>query len=691
MTWCCFRSLNYRWYYIFHATLLLTCASPQSLYSDEEIREKSPSAIIRVEDYGAIPNDGKDDSKAIQKAIEACLNSKEINIVSLGAGTFDLDHGISTVKFKPNKRELDFVTVHITGHSPVYDQNIGASTVLNVRHKGYGIAIQKCRNSTIENICFKGQYRGAKDLSSILSENKIDRGGKNNPSCAIVIDPFDSRVERKNRYSGSEKYYVSASNEGSSMLTVDGCAFIDHYVAIANNTSAVVNNGDNIVLRNSHVKRCHVLWACGQSQSRANLIENVYSLFIHTFVDGRNYGAGNGTPPVIENCNIAGFTKYLFNVRTGFSGVAVYRSYIEGLWSAGLVIANFVSFDQSQVKFHIPKANEQAPPFHLYTNRVASFRDCSLEYFSNCTHKSPLLLKSSALNVSGGNIQGGVLTSNGYTNRGGERIHNVSYDQVFIDCLGKVAGKAEYSKPIVNLSGEIVLGGSKLATNKGDIFENTGDTYNVFYTESKSVHYTDKSLAYFTSSTPGLYAVGDNIFSSANLDLGNFGLSDHRFRSFLGVVHEIKGKKVILKSVPKISSEKPVELYVVEYPVFNLPVWASFQKGNDVAIIREEIPTRNFPTVGQKFYLPIFNGVVSVVDVNMNRRTVTFSQQANTSVNDYMVSNNSIEHSIEVKSEQELTNRMVLDGATVRLKYEHGKERIIEKGRIKYSPLTSKQ
>ncbi len=80
-------------------------------------------------------------------------------------------------------------------------------------------------------------------------------------------------------------------------------------------------------------------------------------------------------------------------------------------------------------------------PFQLYTNNSTTFRDCNIQYFSNCINPMPIIFRSESLLISGGSIEGGVVVADGITNTGGDDLHKVSMDNVKIKCLGKVAGK----------------------------------------------------------------------------------------------------------------------------------------------------------------------------------------------------------------------------------------------------------
>ena len=49
------------------------------------------ATVTHVADFGAVPNDGKDDTKAVNAAIAACKGS-QTRMLHFSGGTFDLSH-----------------------------------------------------------------------------------------------------------------------------------------------------------------------------------------------------------------------------------------------------------------------------------------------------------------------------------------------------------------------------------------------------------------------------------------------------------------------------------------------------------------------------------------------------------------------------------------------------------------------
>ena len=133
---------------------------------------------IHVKAFGAIPNDGKDDSKAIQDAIDhAILSSTSLR--RFESGTYDLSKGLVVASKQPNG-EFQFVTMHLSGPIAGYTSNqaVGGTAVLRYSGKGFTIAIQSARNLVIENIVFEDNaplFQNAKEISSSAIADWSDR------------------------------------------------------------------------------------------------------------------------------------------------------------------------------------------------------------------------------------------------------------------------------------------------------------------------------------------------------------------------------------------------------------------------------------------------------------------------------------------------------------------------------------
>lgn len=550
-------------------------------------------------------------------------------------GVYDLDKGLVIANQKSNG-EFGFVSFQLSGHISAYspNQNIGSTTVFKLKKPTFGVALHLARNCIVQNIVFEGcaDYNHEKIKNINWSEpvddsNSMTRGNLNSPSCAVVIDPFHKNIPTKNRYPGFDGYYSNKQTGGSSMVLIKGCSFFKHYIAIANNPSGQIANGDNIKVEQSSASLCHTFWSCGQSQSRANHIDNVYVTFINTFINGRQIGSQNGTPPMVRNLNLAGFCKQVLNVNTGFSGMNFSQCYMEGIWSLGVCNSDFVSFDQCQIKFIPPGEDYFMPPFFLHSNNVATFRDCDIQFFNNCTTPMPILFNSRSLVISGGLIEAGVVVAGGYTNAGGDALHNVELDNVFIKCKGKVAGGSTSAKPKTDLRKEIVMGGQTYESSNGTLTRNLSTTYFNYFIESVELQINnDSKKATFLSNTPGLYQIGDNLFSSAYVSPTHSEMRGPiKIRSAIGYIEKIEGNAIYVAGIPKGLDNSRLDLYCVSYPTVPL-ILNGDSKSNSNKLINVDFSKLSWkPSVGDRVYSPYFHPGAYIIRIDLSRQEIEMS------------------------------------------------------------------
>lgn len=631
---------------------------------------------VDVRKFGAIPNDDKDDSDAIQLAVNYAIKTSNSSIIKLEPGIYTIDKGIVLANQSGNG-EYTFIRLTISGHVPAFshEQRFGASTVFHSRAAGFTLAIQSGRNCLIENIVFEGSGLQPDSVEEIFgsSDKEWEQSGKSrtnrfSPHCAIAIDPFYRNISNKDYYPGYNGYYSNTSNGGTSMLTIRGCSFSRYFIAIANNPSDGVSNGDNIRSENCYVSYCHTFWSAGQTQSRCNSINNVYANSIHTFVSGVEIGKMQGTPPFLSNINIAGFCKYVFNVNTLFSGVYVESSHLENIWSLGIALATTVSFERCHIQFLIPGNEIYAPPFHLYSAATVDIRNCGIEYFSNCTVVAPIVMRARALQISGGWIEGGVITANGITNEGGEEMHNVRFENVVLKCQGSLAGRTSFKRPIENIANEIFIGGESLKAHDHSVFTNTGNTYQLYPLGdfNFNIDHTTKTGS-FKIKNAGLVRPGDNIYTTQVITLEDNAFGRYSITPALGFVSHIEGEVVFIKNLPEGLKSGIHRLYIVDYPVFIPPIWGNVASNS--ATITEIISYSHsfYPRKGTRIYMDGIPKGTYVVDSNPATRSITLSNKATVSGQEKFIRNADYIQDLYLEKWVPEFVPVMMEGATIHL------------------------
>lgn len=631
------------------------------------------SNVIDAREYGAIPNDDKDDSPALQAAINDILAGGKSSVIKLEPGVYDIHKGL-VIANRTRGSEYSFITMTLSGHTPAFspDQRFGPLTTFRSHSPGFAVAVQLGRNCLIENIAFSGNTKIFNSVSEIFNADKSDWAdgkainiSRHAPHCAIAIDPFHQEVGRGERYEGFDNYYTNQSAGGTSMVTIRGCSFYRFIIAIANNPSYGVSNGDNIRAEHCHVSNCHTFWACGQTQSRTNQVSNIYALSINTFIDGVTIGKQQGTPPFVQNVNIAGFCKYVFNVRSYFTSVAMSDSYMESIWSLGMAITNSVTLDRCHISFRVPDDELYSPPFHLYSTGPVVMTGCGLEYFANCTAKSPIVLKSKGVTMTGGWIEGGVVVAEGVTNEGGDDLQNIHFENVFLKCQGSMAGSNAYHQPPEKLSNRVVQYGDKLQAYDKSVFTFNGDTYKVISLGEYAVSIDERiKEARFATEQPGSLKPGDNIFCITTVQAEE-DRPDVLIRPALGVVREVNGNQVVVDHVTHQLKSGKMRLYLVDYNYFNLPVWGDVQQGERVItnIITDDKSL--FPKKGSRLLHPSFPNTAYITDVNPGARTIRMSMPALNTKKEQLIKPGTYTQEIQMEEWKPESVGAIIEGAVI--------------------------
>ena len=573
---------------------------------------------INILDFGAIPDDGKDDSPAIQAAINQAITGNKSSVLYCPPGVYDLSSGLILAN-KNNNGEYTYVTLKLIGAVQAYspNQNIGKVTVFRYKGKGFALALQAARNCVIENIMFEGGFDYSNNFNDemyqatddIWIKNFNPRQNASSPSCAVAIDPFHKNIPNQQQYNQLSPYYSNKSVGGSSMVLIRGCSFFKQYIAIANGVSGHCMNGDNVRAENCHAQVCYNFWSAGQDQSRANSIENLYAYNIYRLIDGVSIGQGRGTPPALSHVNFAGISKELFRINTGFSGIMASQCYFENLYTIGTIYANLVSFQQCQFKFKPASEEFYKSPYLLRSNTVVTFRDCSLEYFSNCTDKSPFILLSKKLVLDGGHIEGGLPVPAGVTSSRGDHLHNVVLKNVNLKCENDITinDKDTHIHNTGKIIGQIGYG-NDLVTSPESIF-------NCYKIERVSLIINEKfKTIKFKSKNTNLYKIGDNLFTDTDILFGD-GTST---RAILGFVSSINDEYVTVSGISKDMIVNSCNIYLVDYNRLTTSLKYIYDNNTKSIKVNKNIDISGLK-VGMRLNLPELNPGVYITEIKENQ------------------------------------------------------------------------
>jgi len=266
-------------------------------------------------------------------------------------------------------------------------------------------------------------------------------------------------------------------------------------------------NGDNIILQHSYVGLCRSVWSTGQPQSRANLIYDVYSLGqVKFLINGFEYGIGNGAPPSIDHCNIAGAHKYLYQFYGNLAGLDVSNSHFELLWSLGRSGMRPVNFTDCYLEF-VDLANMAFQPAVLAQGAQINFNGGALSWNDNIGKMGFLFACSQGVLLNGTWLYGRMVLNTNFTHKG---FTKYNYARLYYS--GSVIDEALTLGPgttITIWNGKPVLPGMKFQFGESNMTtEIKGGKEEILMGETKAIK-TDAvtKTAHFISSKPWMYQV----------------------------------------------------------------------------------------------------------------------------------------------------------------------------------------
>jgi hypothetical protein len=506
--------------------------------------------------WGAHPGDGLDDSYPTQKCFDFAIANAKAPTVLFSGGTYDLND-INIVK-KPSA-EYTFVTLTVKGQSFL----VGSSTTININNaNGFGFAVEVGRQVIFDNINFVGQSPNPPGISSVItwSDAQWTSGVRNNrysPHAGIVIDCYHSSIGSSDQYPGMSAYYSNSSTGGTSQLTINNCTFKRLVVAIMNNPSGAMANGDNITASHCYFESNKVVWGCGQTQSRANKMSDCYYLFQQFVINGVDYGQQQGTPPNVHRGNFAGATKYLYTLNGSFGSPTFSECYSESLFALGKSQGSPVQFTDCELHF----ANEgNFTAAHVAEGDQVSFKGGILGYFDNI-EKMAVIFTVKTLSFDGVALSclpinmnsAGFDLSLNKTDYNNCRFYG---DGQFGDVWsGNVYGTISMTNAFGN--GPVVMPGGKYiledAANKKLFFESFSPKIERFANIDNTTLNIDTTTgtAYFISANPLAYQANDLLAEySVNVTWTGDQVPFTGTPTMLGQVNSISGDTVTLKYVP---------------------------------------------------------------------------------------------------------------------------------------------
>lgn len=531
---------------------------------------------VWVEWFGAIPNDGIDDSYAWQKAINFVISKAHGAKLRASGGTFNVKN---LVIAKYIGGEAQFVTIDIEGAAPALENisvNGQVTELYTTDNQAFTMAVQLGRMVHIKNILFNGvapappnEKTTVEWTTSNWTGSGTVRNNRYSPHAGFLVDPFHVNVSSGgDRYPGATAWYTNTATGGTSGVTIEGCSFKNYIAGIAIALSGSTSNCDNIVFKHGSQVRNKNFWVTCQTQSRGNSITDLYSFGqTQTLINCTEYGAQQGTPPHIYNSNIAGMHKYLYQIQGEFGGFSISGTHIE-------LIHSFGRLDGDQTVDIIGCKVDLAKPglYGTFASPVIAeggtlnFIGGSLNWFDN-TYAAAFPFNVKALNFNGTSITGGIPYNSGALNstsftgvryRGYEGGMWKLYEANKIDDVS-----------LDDIQNAAIIPGTKYTSTLYDIqYEAVGNKFDRILLDDSITLNIDSTTytATFTADNGDMYKAGDMLTTNSVEwadDIYTYSSST------LGWVSNVSGNTVTLSYVPYGADETTYySTYLTRIPRF---------------------------------------------------------------------------------------------------------------------------
>lgn len=533
--------------------------------------------------FGAVAGDDKDDSWALQKAINFAINNEKNPVVQVAGGTYIVNN---VVIGKKSGNEYDFVTLTLRGNTNL----VAPATQFKCDNKnGFCLNIQRGRNVLIENISFTGRSPSITSVRQMVEASEADYtagviANQYSQHNAINIDAFHSSIPAGVRYPDvPAAWYSNTVRGGTSMVTIRNCSFVNFVNGVIESPAGVMQNGDNVLVTECFFLGNKNCFSSGQTQSRANKLMGCYLLFNQTIVNGQDYGAKQGTVADIINCNIAGGVKYLYQVNGGFSGVNVVNTFAEAVYSLGISGDMPVTFTNSQITMVRDDSEEMFVAPVIAEGRQLTFLGGSIEFFDNISAAPFVFNIYGELSFNGTKIRGGV-PLNSYYKMGNVKFNSVNFTTV--DGGGRLDETAQTPYEDISLVvNKHIIPGMNYKLLQGIRAEAVNDKIETVFLEQARIRVNAKThTAYFISSNPRRYRQYDAL---AELGPAVINRSPHdRYsasQGSVGIVSQVSGDTIKLRYVPYGITDNSVHrLSLVRIPKFLPRILGDVQNGSNV-------------------------------------------------------------------------------------------------------------
>jgi len=308
------------------------------------------NGIVDARWFGAVPDDGKDDWAAIQKAVDFCTaNGNRYTTVHLSPGTYQISRPIMLYQW--SGVSYAFNSTSIEGESSFWPSS-GNGTILQCSFKDkFAIGVQLGKGNHISRLKivggftppFRDQYSFYRSTFEQFKDPTC-RDSNFSPYSGIVIDPFaNGQMPSDGGYPGYSAWYRGdGRRSGSTGISIEDVSIYGFVVGICSAPNSFTRNAELTNINKVQFENTKLCISGSQDQEKGNIVTNLGCWgTTHTVFATGLYGAQLPGNWYIENCNIAGYVNRLvFNSQAGYFGSHFKNIFSEMLGRFGTVYSN---------------------------------------------------------------------------------------------------------------------------------------------------------------------------------------------------------------------------------------------------------------------------------------------------------------------------------------------------------------
>jgi hypothetical protein len=359
--------------------------------------------MVNVKLFGAKGDGAANDQPSIQAGVDAIIaNPKLPRDLYFPKGDYHINDPIFIYKWDGSNYQQ--ASINLIGQDKAEWNDFSQEARIRTTYGNtFAIGIQQGRSIKIKGLEIEGQYNpaGAANIGAdAYYKQTWAQWGTNYgafqdrqfaPFSGIAIDfagtttglypPDDGYTTLHSWYRGT------GANAGSSGVTIEECRIRGFIVDVAI-SPGLVQNGENIIVRNCALEVCKAAVSSGQAQNKDNYIYNC-TTWERTFACLSNdYGNGHGAMPYVKGWNIAGDVVQFIHSGSAYFPVNFDGVFAEALYKIGDIQAGSgtVSFSNSNFDFQVGYHPYPIPDYHFLGDNV-KFWNCTMRFYDDSANR----------------------------------------------------------------------------------------------------------------------------------------------------------------------------------------------------------------------------------------------------------------------------------------------------------------